>query len=324
MMSRHGLTRALSIHADYQCRHAGACCTVGWPIAVDPALRTRLEAALEEDLLAPAGPPAHRRVFLEPADGAGALLAVTRAGGCVFFDQTGERLCEIHRHLGAGFLPPSCRHFPRVALLDPRGVSITLSHYCPTAAGMLFRDVPPLAIVENPAAFPADAEYEGFDARDVLPPLLRPGLLWDLEGYSVWEREAVALLAREEGTPERALAALRRGAEAIERWTPRGGDLSGHVRAVFAGLAAARRPPEVRSVPHARVFTRYLAAKLFASWVPYRADRLTSLIDALDHAHALLIGEISRRSADPAHLSRDALLESIRATDFRIVHGTSA
>jgi Fe-S-cluster containining protein len=323
-MSLHGLIRALTVHADYQCGHAGACCTAGWPIAVDTALRTRLEAALDEDLLATARPAPHGRIFLEPADGTGALLAAADAGGCVFFDATGERLCEIHRRLGAGSLPPSCRHFPRVSLLDARGVSITLSHYCPTAARMLFRGDRPLAIVENPAAFPRDAKYEGLDARDVLPPLLRPGLLWDLEGYSAWEREAVALLAREEGTPERALAALRSAAEAIERWTPARGDLSAHVRAVFARLATTRRPPPDRDGSHARVIKRYIAARLFASWVPYRADRLTSLVDALDDAHALLTEEISRRSANPAQLTRDDLLESIRATDFRIVHGAAA
>ena len=39
-----------------------------------------------------------------------------------------------------------------MVLHDPRGTFISLSHFCPTAAGMLFDDGPPVAIVDAPAA----------------------------------------------------------------------------------------------------------------------------------------------------------------------------
>ena len=49
---------------------------------------------------------------------------------------------------------------------------------------------------------------EGLDAREALPPLLRPGMLTDLEGYDAWERAAIALLARNDLTAGSALAML--------------------------------------------------------------------------------------------------------------------
>ena len=52
-----------------------------------------------------------------------------------------DRRCAVHRQLGRETLPSACRDFPRVVTLTPLGVSITLSHYCPTAAGMLFAPV---------------------------------------------------------------------------------------------------------------------------------------------------------------------------------------
>ena len=38
----------------------------------------------------------------------------------------------------------------------------------------------------------------------------------------------------------------------------------------------------------APVVNRYLAARLFASWVPYKSNRLLALIDDLERAHAIL------------------------------------
>ena len=64
--------------------------------------------------------------------------------------------CRMHATLGHDALPLACRQFPRVTVEDPRGVSVTLSHYCPTAAGLLERDTAaPFTIVLDPPAFPA-------------------------------------------------------------------------------------------------------------------------------------------------------------------------
>jgi len=116
-------------------------------------------------------------------------------------------------------------------------VSITLSHYCPTAAGLLFRSDPPpagreggtsgldpcLAIVTDPPAFPPSRAYEGLEARDSLPPLLRPGVLASWEALRRFEEHAVSTLARDDLSPEGALALLGRLAERARSWTPANG-----------------------------------------------------------------------------------------------------
>lgn len=283
--------RCLSIHADYACRHSGECCRAGWPIPLDADLQQQLEA--------------RTRVPLQP---------VLETSPCLFLDKD-TQLCAIHTQFGAEFKPPSCRHFPRVALLDARGVSLTLSHYCPTAASMLLSGAVPLGIVEDPPSFPSDDEYEGLDARHVMPPLLRPGMLWDLDGYSAWETEAVSLLAEVGTTPESALAALEGVALEIERWSPSMGLLAEHVRRAFRARLDTSSPRSPSAWGDAApVVNRYLAARLFASWVPYRSNRLSALVLDLAHAHTVL----------SAHAARTDLLAAIRATDLQLVHITEA
>ena len=123
------------------------------------------------------------------------MLACDALGRCAFHDGDAHR-CEIHRVLGHDALPLSCRQFPRVVVLTPAGVSVGLSHYCPTAAGLLFSEGAPVAIVEDAPAFPRDAEYEGLDARASLGPLLRPdALLLDLRLPGLGGMELLRLLA---------------------------------------------------------------------------------------------------------------------------------
>jgi hypothetical protein len=121
-----------------------------------------------------------------------------------------------------------------VCVLDGRGTHVTLSHFCPTAASSLFRTDVPLAIVGDPPAFPAGWAYEGLDARDALPPLLRPGMLMDLESYHAWERHVVATLARASHTPASAIAQLAADAQRLCSWTPPEGPLVERVTALAA------------------------------------------------------------------------------------------
>ena len=140
---------------------------------------------------------------------------------------------------------------------------MTLSHYCPTAAGMLFHPVIPrdfgspgpegsagplLRIVEDPPAFPAEWPWEGLDARDALPPLLRPGVLMDWPSLERWERFAVSVLAEEDRSPEAALDVLAAAAEEARRWTPAAGPFG----PFFEGVLAVVDPEE----PAARVGRR--------------------------------------------------------------------
>src|SRR5215471_5593874 len=163
----------LNIHAPYRCRHAGACCRSAWVIPFED----------------------------------GTIAARDAHGACTFLDgPTG--LCSIHRDGGVQALPVTCRMFPRVVLQDRRGTFISLSHFCPTAASLLFEATGEVSIVDAPPALAGIGELDGLDAREEWPPLLRPGVLMDLESYGAWERRAVTALTSGDAAPADALAAL--------------------------------------------------------------------------------------------------------------------
>jgi Fe-S-cluster containining protein len=294
--------RALSIHAGYRCRHAGACCSSGWDIPVEPGVEERLRASLRSGALrVPDGRPAPTPPGSEPGreatcfrsvdglpHGARVVLEADSAGCCVFLEADGR--CAVHRHLGLEALPPACRDFPRMATLTPLGASITLSHYCPTAASLLFAPVilrdsalpgpegSAVSIVENPPAFPSSWPYEGLDARDALPPLLRPGVLMDWPSLERWERFAVATLGDEGRSPEAALDLLAAAAEEARRWSPEDGPFGEYFELSFRGAPSASGDEESigtgGSVAHRRgpdALGMTGAWRLVAECVPHRA-----------------------------------------------------
>ena len=154
--------------------------------------------------------------------------------GCVFHvpapsraGQGGERArhCAVHTTLGHDALPASCQHFPRVCLIDDRGVRVSLSHYCPTAAAMLVDDGRPVTIVNGPPPVPSRAVPEGLDVRGELPPRLTGQVLMDLDGLTAWEAHVVAVLAGPAaiGSPEQAVARLAADAKRLAAWSPASG-----------------------------------------------------------------------------------------------------
>jgi Fe-S-cluster containining protein len=366
--------RALSIHADYGCRSAGACCSSGWEIAVEPEAEACIERGLASGRLrvlrraTPVTASAWRR---PAAGGPHAALLHDAAGACVFFDP-GSRLCAVQRDAGEEALPSACRQFPRVTTLTPLGVSVTLSHYCPTAAGMLFRDDVPLAVVEGPPAFPAAWPWEGLDAREALPPLLRPGVLMDWPSLERWERFCVSVLAEEGRSAEDALGLFERAAEAARRWTPERGAFGAFFAGVLEGPALPgalrdgfRYPRDpagwgsrgwrasrewqllVRCVPHrallpaapeglgdaddrwvepawsslARPIRRWLAAKVFASWLALQGEGLRTVVLGLRVALGVLRAEATRGCAEAGRALDPALLkEALRRADLLLVH----
>jgi hypothetical protein len=183
--------------------------------------------------------------------GARVVLAADSSGRCAFLEA--DRRCAVHRQLGLEALASACRDFPRVVTLTPLGVSVTLSHYCPTAAALLFSPVnlrdsrlpgperSAVPIVEDPPAFPPARPYEGLDARVALPPLLRPGVLMDWPSLERWERFAVSVLAGDARSPEVALDVLASAAEEARRWTPAHGAFEGF----FARLLERALEPEM-------------------------------------------------------------------------------
>jgi Fe-S-cluster containining protein len=218
----------LAQHAGYACRHSGACCSSGWPIIVEPSLAPLLRAAVAEGRLQvePDGVPEGQ------SSDADALLPMTADGRCGFRDAEGRR-CRVHAALGHDRLPTACQHFPRRCRLDGLATCVSLSHYCPTVARMAFDAAAPRGIVKAPASLVGHLRLEGLDARDALPPLLRPGLLTGLEGYHAWE---AALVDRFEAgdAPERAMASVRTMTERLADWQPRDGRFEDAVRAAAA------------------------------------------------------------------------------------------
>lgn len=292
--------RCLSVHAPYVCAHAGACCQAGWTIPIEAPLVPRLRAL----------------GFQPPADGVAGLAG---DGACVFFEREAGRLCAIHRLGGASVLPSMCRHFPRVVVDDPRGASLTLSHFCPTAAGLLFEPVR-LAIVDAPAPLSLEGGMEGLDATDVLPPLLAPGVLTDWEGYTAWEEAAVALFDEDGLDPDCAARELADRTAAACDWRPGRETLASAVRGAFA---AARRPPadaNGRWRGFERAVKAFLAAHAFASWAAYEPAGLRAVAGAVSHALDVLRAEVSLRGP----LTRDSLLEAMRAADLRLRHAVDA
>ncbi len=224
----------LSFHAAYECRHAGACCSSGWAIPVE---RVRTAALDTLDV----------RGWLRPAAGApddvAGVLATGGDGQCVFYGGPRTPRCRAHEALGHAALPSACQHFPRECLIDARGVFVTLSHYCPTAAELLFTHTGRAEIVAGPPVV-RDGPAEGFDARGALPPLLAPGILMDPDGYGAWEAHMVRTLAghadaSDPRAPEASIARLERDARTLSRWTPGRGALVDAVAAVGGENAPA-------------------------------------------------------------------------------------
>jgi Fe-S-cluster containining protein len=309
----------LNAHLGYRCRHSGACCSSGWPIPIE---RDRA-AAVVRDIAAgrvqPMVDPWVTRAVGTPQEFAG-TLTLTDRGACTFYRPRQSGLsdagptpvpgaCAIHHSK-----PSSCAHFPFVCLIDARGVRVTLSHYCPTAAGMLVDPRGPLDIVEGPPVFADGSTPEGLDAREVLPPLASPGRLAGLDEYSEWEARLVRSLAAAAGVPDPPLAArfevARDALPATLSWP----DPPAGLEQAWSELIAPRWP-EV-----APVAGRYLAARAFGSWVAYQGGGLPAVERSLLMVDAVFRVELARQARGVAPLGRAALTAAIRQSDLLLVH----
>jgi len=353
-------TRVLSIHADYRCGHSGVCCSSGWEIPVEPEAEVGIRAALARGELQTLGRGDPLRPVEGLPHGARVVLRSDERGRCVFHDVDGGRLCRIHARVGPHALASACRDFPRVVTRTPAGFSITLSHYCPTASSLLFRDDTPLAIEVDPPAYPPEWPYEGLDARESMGPLLRPGVLMGWNAHARWEAHAVETLARETLAPGEAIAILAAQAEAVRAWTPRSVPFDAHLtrcleedeRRAAAPLsseecaqawrAAAECVPgqhplpfppppdggpslDAAGIPERQrgAVRRWLAARAFASWLALQGDGLRTTVRGLRLALGVLTAELGRGAAGVPTGRTPAdgdLHEAFRRADLILVH----
>ncbi len=275
----------LSCHVDYACRHSGACCRSGWPLPVETDVRAPIDAAVTAGRLATVdGSPIWlHEIATAPAGMAGTFRQV--ADACVFHvPRPGEDAhhCAVHATLGHGALPASCQHFPRLCLVDARGVRVSLSHFCPTAAAMVVDDARPVTIVDGPAAVPGVAVPEGLDARDQLPPRLSDRVLMDLEALTAWEHHVVAALAGPAawpGSPDEVVARIAAQARRLTEWRPGGPSLEAAVRELATGAAAGAPSGGTTWSPAAAIALARAACRAPWTWPALPGD-----LDALDAA----------------------------------------
>jgi hypothetical protein len=305
--------RVLSFHADYQCAHAGRCCSSNWPIPIEPAQVTTLQHALTAAHITTttASVPA-----IETDPSGRSVLGRVHAH-CVFHDTHTSGGCRIQRALGEAAIPLSCRQFPRQSVTDPRGTSVTLSHYCPTARHQLDRPDGPVTIVDHARAFPRHGEYVGLDASPDVPPLLHPRCLLDWESWWLIERRAVTLVSEH---PETALPRLAHMVETlhtwrpgtapltdavhrafdlaqiapVDPWRPTPADVESHITDVRQSVPADWRADSDRALVAGtgdlptRVVGRFLAAHTFANWAAYNGRGLRTWYRSIEAAGCLL------------------------------------
>lgn len=341
---RARIVRALSFHSTYRCQNTGVCCSSGWEIAVEEEVEVRLTSLLAigaRDL--PNGPNGFRRMADPPTGCRSSLATVGAARACWFRDEPGQA-CAIHRAYGEAVLPSACRQFPRVCVLEPDGVSVSLSHYCPTAAGLLFGGPTDFRLVTSTQAFPADWPFEGLDAREAYPPFLRPGVLLGFDGLRVLEEHAVAVLSR---VPVwTALKTIEAAVERARSWTADSAPipelLAGYFElseggeprvadprpVLLASLTEGTRPradlPDFRpgtarvSAHVDAALRKYLAARLIAAWIAYQGDDIRSLTRYLRLClDTVFLFESSRATAEP---EAARWKEAIREADLWILH----
>ena len=341
----------LGIHARYQCRHAGACCQ-NWAVPAE----ARVVAIVESRKLRRPGFSGTLFLPVDRSEGRGWTVARDAHDDCVFFERDAGRLCVIHREAGLDALPAACRHFPRKILCDVRGTFISLSHFCPTAAGLLLADGGLETVAAKP---PLDLPppLEGLDARGALPPLVRPGLLCDVDGYQAWEQAGIATFARGDLTADQALRVIAAATDVVRAWQPgeetmvarvarafhatgpedETGDISQtRAMAIVATLSATRVTARAAIdrfddhwaqyvADHFAQFDRpmknYLAARLFANWIVYQGRGLRSIVEWLRTCAAVVRHNLLDRVLTSGSIPVESdFIEAVRSADLLLLH----
>jgi len=308
----------LNFHVNYACRHSGACCSSGWPIPVERVKKAGIDAAISANDIPLGVTPWLVESGDVPEDFAG-LLALRDNGHCVFFEAGGPG-CAIH-----STKPAACVHFPYVCLIDPRGIRVTLSHYCPTAAAMLFEHRGPIEVVEGPSPVSDLEILEGLDARESLPPTFAEATV----GKPAGEEDADRLMSWDEFSEWEKAEIARSQINELQADDVM---LFDHARAAVpppyswaeapAGFESAWWSLVAPRWPHFdEVLQRYAAAKVFASWAAYQDDGLAAIRRVARIAAAVVRIETARQCMQAGQpLDPYLMAQAIRQSDLLLVH----
>jgi hypothetical protein len=333
-----GPALGLPAHAAYACRESGVCCSSDWAIPVEDALHARLATAIAAGELRPRDGLGLKERGDLPR-GMRSVLGRLR-GRCVFHRE-GRHACALHAWAGPDAKPVACRQFPWLAVHDPRGTFVSLSHVCPSAAALLDD---PAALAIAPLPRPA-ASFDGLDVRRALPPALGPRRLLDWDALSAWETQALDACARD-GAPEDVLHDMRELCAHARRWTPGQGTLARWIAAWSPALpptqawtpdpaldaivraavpAGLQAPPAVDAIAAPRwhasapLVRRYLAARLVACWPLHYGTGVVTAIAYVAALLSVLASELARQPL-PSDIDEAAVRAAIADADRLVVH----
>lgn len=105
-----------------------------------------------------------------------------------------------------------------MCILQPSGVFITFTNFCPTAAELLFHEDTQISIIKDDPTFSKNKVWAGHDARKHIPPLLRPNVPMSWETFNLWEKYTVEFLSRKDYSPEEALILLAATLDTARKW----------------------------------------------------------------------------------------------------------
>ena len=129
----------------------------------------------------------------------------------------------------------------------------------------------------------------------MLPPLLRPGMLTDAEGYGAWEAEAIGVWNDRALAPRRTPWRSSRPRPAVVRdWRPGTETLAACAVRAFDRARAAWDGPAAPHTPFEHAIKSFLAAHQFASWHAYQDGGLHAVVRAVETAFATLGEELAR------------------------------
>ncbi len=215
-----------------------------------------------------------------------------------------------------------------------------------------------VSIVDARPPLLLDLEMEGLDARKALPPLLRPGLLCDMEGYDTWERAGVASFARPDSGYIACLNDLAAATDIIRQWKPGARSLSDCALLAFADaradaatwwshggalqrvarLTAGCAGEDLNSIVNfddewaTRIGTdendwfdrgmkNYLAARLFGNWIAHQGQGLRAIVEWLRACTAVVHHFVLQRLIGSGlPLDRSVFIESVRSADLLLLH----